>query len=206
MPTRRFSLKQLLAWTSIAGLLLANLVLAYRLRRAEDELSLLRKESGYLVVNEPDKIQLIAAPALGRHQWRWRLHAPPGLRFEYGVQFGDVPAKGVPDSRFTQNLQLAASPSGTLLTLEAARDAEGQMHLAFRGADFGYFSPTDKPLDEWLNGSSLVHTAGTGGQETYEIGEPIILRRSRMMKSDDPLSVEKVAEYGYIVWLRAIKE
>lgn len=204
--SRRFSLKQVLGWTTVICLILSNVVLAYRLRQAERELKLLRLESGYLIVDQPDKVQLISAPALGKHQWRWRIHAPPGVKFEYGVQFGEVPPSGIPDSQFTQTVTLPSEPNGTLLTLEASRDAEGRMHLALRGADFGFFSPTDRPPKEWLDGSGLVNTAGTLGQETYDIGDPIILRRNRLIKDEEVLRIDEVAELGYIVWLRPVRD
>ena len=203
---KRFTLKQMLAITAFAGLVIANIMLAVQLQRARSELEMLRRESGHLVFRDKEKIHLIAAPALGQHQWRWRIYAPPNIAFDCGVQFGNIPPTGIPDNENTQRIRFRSDPSGILLTLDATRDMNGRMVMGLQTEDFSLFSPTTKPVEEWLTGSGMIQTAGTLGQESFGLDEPIILRRCRIIKDESLLRFEEDAEYGHMVWLMPIAE
>lgn len=201
---RRFSVRQLIGLTAFVGLLIGNVVLSVRLNSAQSELRRLRRESGVLVVRDPSKVHIVAAPALDVHQWRWRIYVPDGTQLKYGVKIGDVPASGVPDSKKTglNEFQLSSTNEGELLTLSASRNFEGKQVLAFRGDSFSFFIPVRQEPDEWLIGSSSMATIGTQGQESFDVGQPIVLRRVRLIPDyPEVLGPDETADRGHIVWL-----
>jgi hypothetical protein len=92
----RFSLRTLLLLVVVVCIAIPMAIQTYKLYHAEAEIRRLRNEVGYLSVEEPGKVHVIAVALNEPDTWRWRIHLPRDVRYSWCLGFGDIPAKGVP--------------------------------------------------------------------------------------------------------------
>src|SRR5688500_3942876 len=95
----RFTLRAFLLVSAFGALVLSHVITSQRLRRTEDELIELRKEAGYLTIDDDARIHAVRLPTLEALEWRWRLYLPPGRSYGLYALCGDQqkpPRYGVP--------------------------------------------------------------------------------------------------------------
>lgn len=194
----RFSLGQLLGFMLLIALLISNLLLGQRVRDAERELAQLRREQGKLVVDAPDQMNIIQVPRPEldwRKNWSWRVFAPPGTKFDLCFSNRLIPAEGLPDEktaywRDTIDSEdfIGSLPNGKLLTVSIGKRTDkgktkSVLHLTDGDSKFSY--PLQHDVDDDRAGGTDV--AAHDGQETSELGKPLVLIRQRLGIPDDSM-------------------
>ena len=200
---RRTSLRSLFLILLVAALIVSNGVLTVRLFRFRREVEQLRRETGHLVVVDKGRVNLIAIPSHQQNVWRWRIYAPSGTRFDVGIKIGDIPRRGAAIDTEASFIGFTLPPSegGTLVTLSASKSIKHGYAVAVRYSGGAAVHFTDKPPEEWLQGTGSSHTAGTHGLQLAEFDEPLILRRFAKDSTTSGIGPGQSSVPGYLVWL-----
>lgn len=205
IPTLRFSLKTLFLVLLFGSLAASNIFTSYRWKQAREENTALRKEVGYLVVDDPDKISLVAVPTLDELTWRWRIHVPDGSRPQVRISGQQIPV-----NEFSTSYSATTAPSGDyVLTAAVRRNRFDEWTLT---VSFGSGSSTtsiDQRFAGWLEkqkGASgwSSSQAGTSGAEVHAPDEKFTLLRVRaMVPSADGTSASTTDQPsdGILIWV-----
>jgi len=165
---KRFTLKAFLIAIAAIALLLAYGMLQYRYWNLEAEVVRLRVEGGHLVPVDKSLVNIIEVPSPEPHVWRWKVYAPPGTQFEYGIRFSDIPPTGVPNPQSSGEFYIESTTNGVLVTATIASDIDDGYVLILdckdRFSRFSRISRTNLPLSEWVDGSAEIRTAGEDNQ------------------------------------------
>ncbi len=185
MPRFRYSLLSLLLFTTIVALIVSHVRTSMKLSAATAELRMLRLETGYLAVSDPDKIHAIELPTLEEKTWKWRIYVPDGKRATVSHAFNKIPKEGLP-KREGRTGGLGFIDSGeTIVTAAFRKGAEGQWQLIVEATSFaegqsrgGTSTRTNMSPDRlsWLDVSRGHRTQG-------------VSRTTSVMNGDDPLTL-----------------
>ncbi len=198
---RSFSLKTFLVAIIVLALLLAYGTLQCRYWKLEAEVLQLRIEGGHLVPVDKRRVNVIEVPSSDPMLFQWRIYAPPGTVFDYGLAINDIPERGLP-KRYSGGEGLVIKPieSGVLFTFEIIPEDDGGHDLVL-GLGSLYIERTSMqlPLGEWFRGSHSSYTTGSEGAQAFEYDDPIILYRRRMY---DSWNVPPQGDArGFMIWL-----
>lgn len=94
---RTYSLRALLITALAICLVLAYYSQSRDLRRAVEELRVLRDETGRLSVGDRSKVHAIAVATREPNTWQWRLFIPEGHRYSWNLACEDIPVDSVPE-------------------------------------------------------------------------------------------------------------
>ena len=195
--TKNFSLRSVLVVVAFVALLLSQIVTSVRLREAHQELDVLRRNYGYMKIEDDKKINVISlAQERASNGDALRFIIPPGER--YFLHLSETTAKG--------NAQLPGGNHKTTVALNNWADGEDVIlryrkninpvtqtpYLSVGSQNQGYF--TDRP-DDWPRDVSLSMVVQLDASEKLEIppNEPIVLMRAT---SDE-------IDRGIILWLES---
>lgn len=201
----RFSLKTLFLVLLFVCLVGSNLFTSYRWKQAREENTALRKEVGYLVVEDPNKLNLVAVKTLDDLTWRWRVHVPEGSRPQIRISGQEVPFDGFSTSYVATTLP----PGDYLLTATVRRNHFDEWALTVGFGNGSNTTSIDQRFVGWLEKQSgaagwSTSQAGTSGTEVRAVGERFTLLRVRaMVPSANGTSASTTAQPsdGVLIWV-----
>ena len=204
-PAFRFSLKTFFLVLLFGSLAASNLFTSYRWKQAREENTALRKEVGYLNVEDPDKLNLVAVKTLDDLTWRWRVHVPKGSRPQIRISGQAIPLNG-----FSASYSGTTLPPGDYLLTAAVRPNRFNEWTLTLGYDNGSSTTSiAPPCAGWLEKQSRASgwstsQAGTNGTEVHPLDETFTLLRVRaMVPSADGTSASTTAQPsdGILIWI-----
>lgn len=202
---RSFSLKSFIAGVAFLALLMAYSLLQYRYWKLEAEVLDLRREGGHLVPSDLGRVNVIQVPTSDPNVLKWRIYAPPGTEFDYGVRVNNIPEEGVPSPEVSSSFTMESVEYGVLCTLEVSEPDDESSYIAFDcGPGVSFSGPRKKPLSEWWDGQSYSwETAGRHEMELFEYDEPLVLHRRRVAEpvGGGTWIAPKSKARGFILWL-----
>ena len=222
---QRFSLSQLLGFMLLIALLVSNLLLVQRVRDSERELTQLRREQGKLVVDDPGQMNIIPVPGPQldwRRNWSWRVYAPPGTKIDICFCNRLIPEDGLPDEeanyvwRNTMDAEdfIGSLPNGKLLSVSLVKRTDNgktKSVLDFTDGDSIFSYPLEHDVDGGR--ASTTDVVADDGQETSELGKPVVLIRHRLSIQEEPKPGQTGSERipfqqpleGFMLWLEPRK-
>ncbi len=212
----RFSLMSLLLFTGLVCVSISHFRTSWTLDKTQTALRTANNELGYLTIDDANKICAIALPTFGPMQWRWRLHLPPGKRYQLRWTFGSIPESGLPDAPGLNSFSLpdpaarsAATSEPFLFTLAVHKNEAGQWVVNQVLPNSSAAAAIDAPA--WLDDTTRVgrmteRIAGRNQTDTGEAADPLVLLRYRKGKHVPPnqWTVDMQSTDGLIVWIEEI--
>lgn len=204
-PAFRFSLKTFFLVLLFGSLVASNLFTSYRWKQAREENTALRKEVGYLNVEDPDKLNLVAVKTLDDLTWRWRVHVPEGSRPQIRLSGQEIPLNGFSASYSGTTLP----PGDYLLTAAVRRNRFDEWTLTLGYGNSSSTTSIDPRFAGWLEKQSgpsgwSTSQAGTSGAEMHALDETFTLLRVRaMVPSADGKSASTTDQPsgGVLIWV-----
>jgi hypothetical protein len=225
-PSRRplqFSIRSLLLFTLFAALVLTSLLMYRRLSEAERELSKLRREAGYLKIEDESLFHAITVPCDEPLTWKWRIFLPKGSKYRWTLASGDaIPQSGLPKGQFcsmSSDEQIPRSKGvEAVVTAVIRKDPEPDnkrwfFRVSLRSVDDNANSVAETSIPDDLMRkiiqSHCSETAQIGqlNQETRKPGETIDFLKCRLGEPTSPNSwtISPNPQPGFSVWLEEIK-
>jgi hypothetical protein len=218
----QFSIRSLLLFTLFAALVLTSLLMYRRLSDAERELSKLRREAGYLKVEDESLFHAIAVPCDEPLTWKWRVYLPKRSKYRWMLAYGDeIPQSGFPKNicySFTDEQIPRSKGVEALVTVSIRNDPDPDakrwiFSLAMRSAEENASSETRTTIPDDLMRKILQSCAsetariGQQKQETRKSGEVIDLVKCRLCEEISPNSwtISPNPQPGFGVWLEEIR-
>jgi hypothetical protein len=136
-----YSVLGLLLLVFAAALIVGYVVNTGRLRKAEQELQVarrelqaLRQETGQLTIEDRTKFHAVTVPMDEPNTWRWRVFLPKGHRYAWRIATKDIPQNTVP-SRDVGTAGITNAPywetdNEVLVTATLRKTDEGDWRLA----------------------------------------------------------------------------
>lgn len=137
-PSRmRFSLTTMIVTISLACLVMGNIISAgkwyYETQALKRELAIAERTTGYLVVDDPTKIQVTSTSTGVRGLWRFQVHLPEGRDYRMCYQIGDIPKEGTPE-RTGRTHKRDLGPGKVDLSFHLHHDHEDEWWIHQRGS------------------------------------------------------------------------
>ncbi len=194
----RFSLRRLLIVLTVAVLVLSHGLSSYRLYQAEKELAILRREGGFLQIQDESQVQFVALPQVAENTYRWRVHVPQGANYVSRVAVNDLPPEGFPADGDGMEVRAGEQVLGFELVERA--DGECDIHLRCGVAHtLCLLAPDD---EDWLNKGLLVIPDMRGRFETeaFDVGDKKLLLQMRVAPpGESPFNTTSAR--GLMFWL-----
>ena len=159
----RFSLKSLLLFLLTATLAASNLFTSHRLKRVNDENVRLRHELGYLTIEDPSKLNVVALPAYEELTWRWRVYVPEGSKLVLKEATRNIPEFGIPAE---WDARILLSPGEYLATAAVRRDRLGKWQLRLSAGGSSTRTPIREASSWWLDQKTGISSIGAGDAAT----------------------------------------
>jgi hypothetical protein len=172
-----------------------------------------------LVIDDPNKIQVIALDTLEPMTWQWRIHLPKGQRYAWKHAHGEIPMHGTPKNSWVcvSNSPYWDTGVEAVLTAGLRHQESGDWTLTFNArsvnskSQFGNAIVTipDSDIRPMLEGDAKsVGCLGSSGTVVIEPGEPIVLLRNGVLKMDEKGNVNTAPESmpGLMIWLEKWSE
>jgi hypothetical protein len=211
----RFSLMSLMLFAALVCVSISHFRTSWSLDKTQVALRTANNELGYLTIDDPKQICAIALPTFGPMQWRWRLHLPPGKRYQLRWAINNVPESDLPAAPGVNKLALldaAAKPIATkepfVFILAIHKNDAGQWLLNAVLPERGE-AMTIKVVPEWLDGDRIGWTERTAGRDQTEACDgsgPLALLRYRKGKQVPPngWTVDMQPTDGIAVWIEEV--
>lgn len=169
----RFSLRRFLLAVGVACLLVSNAVALRELARLRGENLRLRRELGYLIIENPARLHVVAAPHLEERSWQWRVYVPRQGRFGLFVAWEPSLVASAENASRPIDYSYVLTPGESTLHVRLRRNAQGQWVLR---AD-GPHGKTVIVALESVSGRALgvVHQGAVGDTAMLESRERIVL-------------------------------
>ena len=182
MPMFRFSLRTLFLVLLFGCLAASNIFTSYRWKQVREENTALRKEVGYLIVEDPNKLNVVAVKTLDDMTWRWRVHVPDGSRPQLRFYWQEIPVNGFSPEFAATNLP----PGDYPLTATIRRNRFDEWTLLVGFGNGSSTTAIDQRFAGWLEKQSgpsgwSMSQAGTDGTEVHALDEKFTLLRVRAM-------------------------
>lgn len=141
-PSRmRFSLTTMIVTISLACLVMGNIISTgkwyFETRALKRELAIAERTTGYLVVDDPTKIQVTNVGAIGKGTWRFRFHLPEGYNYRLCHQIGEIPEHGTPQQVSKRNIS-QMTPGEVELMVQISKSNNGFLDLDIGGRFRGH--------------------------------------------------------------------
>jgi hypothetical protein len=91
-----YSVLGLLLLVFAVALIVGLVVNTGRLQEAEQELQVLRQETGHLTIEDRTKFHAVTVPTEEPNTWRWRIFLPKGHRYSWQIASKEIPQNTVP--------------------------------------------------------------------------------------------------------------
>jgi hypothetical protein len=126
VPSRRlrFSLRGFILAIGVICLVVSNAVSIRELRLLRDENQQLRDELGYLTIEDPTRVHVIAVSEIEDWKWRWRLHVPER---SYPVVFLSLSERGRDEPTYKH--AFAVGQGERTLDIAVVRSPQGNWHV-----------------------------------------------------------------------------
>jgi hypothetical protein len=194
---KSYSLRSVLLLFAIAALLLSHIVTSTRLQEANQELGVVRRNYGYMKVEDDSKINVISlAQERDSNSDALRFIVPPGER--YFLHLSETTAKDndkLPDGKHKTTIALNGWVDGedVILRYGVYIDPDKQTpYLRVGSGTQGFF--TYRP-DDWPSDVSLSTVFQLAATEKVEVSrnEPIVLMRA----------VSETIDRGVVLWIES---
>ena len=203
MPRLRFSLKAFLLLLFIGSLVASNLFTSWQLRQLREENAQMRKDLGRLVIEEPNKLNIVAVPTYEDMLWRWRIYVPKGQSLHLCSVSQDIPMTGIP-ANFSSSGPMEEGEY--VLTAAIRPDRKGSWQITVSGPHSSSGIGIADDRAQWLSGNVGWSTeqAGTPAAQVSDLSQPMVLLRVRAMKQTAPGSSSTTTEPsdGVMLWLK----
>ncbi|MEX2142148.1 MAG: hypothetical protein WD894_22970 [Pirellulales bacterium] len=179
-----FSLSTFLLCVTVTVLVFSHWTTSLNLRNAQQALSSLRREHGYLHNIDPSGVTVISVPSIESKTWRWRVFIPAGSIYRFTVATERIPTNGFPDY---EDGAITVRPGESLLIGHVWKNEfnHWQWSLCVEN-DAGTTTQTSTIPDEhakwlsydWVRNEELIQKSriiGRSGQETFSVGDSILL-------------------------------
>jgi hypothetical protein len=211
-----YSILGLLLLVLIVAVIIGYVVNAGRLHKAEQELQVLRQETGHLTIEDRTKFHAVAVPMDEPNTWRWRIFLPKGHRYAWRIATKDIPQNTVPrkdvgTGSYT-NEPYWETDNEVLVTATLRKTNEGNWRLAVdprmgKGENKLYGHAVTIPKEElaWM-----FEVGSTDGQVLAEHGTVVrdpqgpfifLQRRPCEMQSDGTFQPSPNPMPGFMIWL-----
>jgi hypothetical protein len=189
---------------------------------AEKELFFLRKESGYLKIDNADLFYAVATTVYEPMTWQWRVFIPKGRRFQWKAACGDIPAESIP--KHAESLCITkGSDREMIVNIALRQDKDNKWFLYLKNRVYIY---GNEGLRAGWGGTSSIsipdsimnlftqtpigysdNCIGVSGAETRKPNEPIVFLRHLIGKSIPTGGSESMNDpmRGIMVWLEEVK-
>jgi hypothetical protein len=197
-PPLRFSLLGLFALVTIVALAVALYLTQSRLALAQAEVQRLRRETGYLTIDDPTQVHVINVPTTDAMHWRWRIYLPGGHDFGVFAHRGTFDKRGFPAQGVLAVQSRMGGQSDPNLPREIILDValdktnEGNACLRIRENGDGFSGVYfDTPLPTWLANDRMYgeRVAGQRDIVAADVDLPVCLLsvdgQSKSGTSDD---------------------
>jgi hypothetical protein len=204
-PPLRFSLLGLFALVTIVALGVSLYLAQTRLAKAEAEVARLRQETGYLTIDDPSQVHVIAVPTGDPHAWRWRVYLPGGHDFGIFAQRGKFAPRGLLEQGvLAVQSRIGGSsdpnqPREIVVDAALGKSAEGQacLWISENGEhDSGVFFDTLLPT--WADGTKMPSEKAAGKRTliTAAVDQPLGL-----LKLDGVGSKGETCDDAVLIWI-----
>ncbi len=180
----RFSLRTILLVVVIVALVVAQVTTMWRerLTAAQNEAlaaenARLRVETGFLNVEDPNKIIVLQIPSLDENTWRWKVYLPKG-NWTLDHQLNDIPKVGLTRTSGSMGL---VGPRQVLVAASVRKGASGQWQFVIQSDNSSSRSGL-KDDHRLVAGEYRGHSsssAGIGKQQMFDGDRPVELLRLR---------------------------
>jgi hypothetical protein len=212
----RFRLSTALLLVTIAALAVAQFVATRRVQFLEasnkqlaTQNAALRAESGYLEVDEPNKVAVVRVRELDTLTWRWKVWLPRGKWKLCGLAKG-IPREGVPNGSSVSPIE-GNCEHEVSVTIRKAPDGRWQYRALAGGAEMGtYLEESHRLIAPVLDSQQFVARTsdilGDRQQITLDPKQPVVLIRLRAYETvQAPTGLWKSKENpdsseGIMVW------
>lgn len=220
-PRFRFSIRQLATLALFVGMSIA-LAMQYReLARVRPELRQLRKEAGYLLVDNPAKFYAVEVPKFEKHTWSWKIHVPTSGKYMLYVKVNDLPVEPfgeIPNLPRTPDVMASFDVGGYAFPLDPGEqvltvnlhEVEGdKIGIQIAAGGGSMYSNFPVAANQWpLHGRPSHRTRVAAVEGIAPKDKPLVLlhlsgpndARTVDLRSDSP----KVALDGIKVWIEAV--
>ncbi len=212
MPRFRYSLLTLLIVTAMVAMGVALWRLNAELMPLREEVADLRRETGYLHVEDKGKGYVVGVPTWDDMTWRWRIHVPEGKQLGIYHVENQIPSDGIS----TKGIENRASaigipmPGTHLVHASVRKNAYGEWQLRLNAGGVGVRSDIDPGQTGWPESASRSSRTFLieGDSDTTEIvpGEPLQLLRHIVTNKQTPTTITQKGSPtdGLLIWVRLV--
>ena len=197
----RFSLASLLWAVVLVSLLVTNVLMGIRLRRAESENQELRREFGVFTIKDPQKINVLGVRTHEQWGYCWRIYLPPlppGCCYFLCTANREIPATGLPKKWTRQGLD--GGKGLVYAGIKRKADDHATSYIEYHTERGDRLYNTDVPTPDWTQGGWNLGSdvVLAGNTVVGSPGKPLVLMRLRV--SDDSGPSTPPCD-GFMVWI-----
>lgn len=195
----RFGLVDLLILTVAVGVWVGVYANRQRYVALEQQLKILRREAGFLTVDDNSRINARQVPRVRYEESAWRFYLPPGYSYRLAAATREIGPKNLPAASHIAPLK--PGRHFLLLTHHAADDKSQNFTVTADGRSAFVIQETP----DWNTTGSFSSTGVTKEQMAFDVGQPVILRRTRVhlpgKTKNASLSPKHKAVNGLLLWI-----
>ena len=194
----RFSLLSLLLLTGLIGVSVSHFRLTAEIQRLQQQNNELKKELGYIAIEDPKKAYTRELASLDATQWRFRVYLPPGKRYHLRIR----------DEWVDEDFPRSTSGSGPIqpegeftLTVGFSQDALGRWQVRITMPGNSQMSTIQEEKSKWLADPRFVGSNPLGGTQTeLDPDKRVQLIRWRAESTRQGETPKSPAD-GFMIWL-----
>jgi hypothetical protein len=210
----RFRLGTMLLVLGLALVTVSHVYTSVKLRQANESVKQLREEVGYLDIEDPTKVHVLALETTEPDTWRWRVYIPKGNTYAWRLASENLPRTGLPDGGTSgiSNENYSARDNEMLVTAALHQRPHGIGELVVTSRISGSRDQMSDATHR-IAADSFAWRETTPGQERDVLGErttaildpagPIVLLKVRALEkqSDSSFQPSTKPMPGIAVWL-----
>ena len=215
----RFSLRTFFLVVTAVCFAVGLYVFGKRYIEIQREVRKLRSEVGYLTIDDPSKVHVLAIDTGEPDTWRWRIFIPQGHRYSWHIAAENIPRDDVPKTGGTSgvsNEPYWEHDNEVLATARLRRVDANQWRLSIESRigdskDQMFGTSLQIPDDklQWMATVSSTdgRVAGNSGAQIFDPAGPIILlqRRPCEQQPDGNYAPSPNPMPGFMIWLKKEK-
>jgi hypothetical protein len=215
MSRPHFSLRTFFILIAIIGFAIGSYFFGKRLHDAEREVQRLRNEAGYLTIDDPTQLHVIAVETGEPETWRWRMFIPKGHRYSWNISAEQIPQNEPPQqagAMGASNEPYSDRDNELLVTARLRRAEDGNWRLSidsrigdspWQMSGASLTIPDEKLQWMKIGPGTDGQVAGSSGVSIRDPKKPLILlqRRPLERKPDGTHEPSPNPMPGFMIWL-----